>query len=248
MNTNQLPKRLKKEPLIEVLWQAQFETDSALGDVLTGILLAELKRTYPNIQLRRLPTADIPPVITRLDPNLRFEAKIALSVPDSPFVWQVGDQVITLNCRKPYVGWDQFKTSIESLTRIVENTELISLPKRHSLRYIDLLKDELANDLTKLRLTLKLGDQEIKNRVAIRLEILSAQCIHILQIATDTPVRVEQDRLIGTVIDLETLPKEGPNSWDTLRQQLDLLHVSSNELFFRQVLTEETIKKLEPEY
>ncbi len=248
MNKNQIPKRLKKEPLIEVLWQAQFDTAFPIGDVLAGILLAELRKTYANIQLRRLPAADIPPVITQVDPNLRFAAKIALNEPKSSFVWQVGDQVITLNCRKPYVGWDRFKVSIQSLTGIVEDTRLIPLPKRHSLRYIDLLEGELADDLTKLRLTLKLGDREIRNRVAMRLEIPNAQCIHILHIVTGAQVRVGQDSLIGTVIDLETLSTEGPNSWDTLRGQLDLLHASSNKLFFSQILTEETINQLEPEY
>jgi hypothetical protein len=41
---------------------------------------------------------------------------------------------------------------------------------------------------------------------------------------------------------------ETPDNWDTLRGQLDLLHDHSKQLFFRQILTEETIQKLDPEY
>jgi uncharacterized protein (TIGR04255 family) len=79
------------------------------------------------------------------------------------FIWQVGDRVIVLNCRKPYVGWDRFKETVAALPRISESNQLIPRP---SLRYIDLLRDELAADLAALKLTLKLGDREIKNNAA----------------------------------------------------------------------------------
>jgi hypothetical protein len=71
--------------------------------------------------------------------------------------------VIALNCRKPYVGWDRFKKAVAALTRIIESNQLIPRP---SLRYIDLLRDELAADLATLKLTLKLGGREIKNNAA----------------------------------------------------------------------------------
>lgn len=38
-----MPKRLLKEPLIEVIWQAQFD-DTNAGDLLPGVLFTELKK------------------------------------------------------------------------------------------------------------------------------------------------------------------------------------------------------------
>jgi len=245
---NSLPKRLKKEPLIEVIWQVQFDDSQGVGNVLPGILFNELRKGGRNLKLYRLPSADIPASIAQIDPNLRFAPKMLMEELGGAFIWQVGDRVIALNCRKPYVGWDRFKETVVALTRIIESNQLIPRPQRHSLRYIDLLRDELAADLAALKLTLKLGDREIKNRVQMRLEIPDAQCVHVIQIATAAQANLGGEQLTGTIIDLETLPVEMPDNWDTLRGQLDLLHDHSKQLFFRQILTEETIQKLDPEY
>lgn len=245
---NPLPKRLKKEPLIEAIWQAQFEGMEGIGEVLPGILFTELKKNHPSLQLKRLPTADIPAPIAQVDPNLRFMAKVLMEEVEAPFIWQVGDRIVTLNCRKPYVGWDKFKEAVLALTEIVENSGLIPTPQRHSLRYIDLLRDELATDLGTLRLKLKLGDHEIRDRVQMRLEIPDAECLHVVQLATGMRANLPEGSITGTIIDLETLPKGPPGDWDTVRAQLDWLHERSKTLFFRQILTDETIQKLEPEY
>lgn len=245
---NPLPKRLKKEPLIEAIWQAQFEGEQGIGDVLPGILFTALKKRHSALQLRRLPSADIPAPIAQMDPNLRFAAKMLMEEPGGSFIWQVGDRVITLNCRKPYTGWGRFKETVVALTQIVENSGLIPNPLRHSLRYIDLLKDELGADLAPLRLALKLGDHEIRDRVQMRLEIPDAECLHVVQIATAAQANLAGEQMTGSIIDLETLPAKTPGNWETLRAQLDLLHDHSKELFFRQILTIETIWKLEPEY
>ncbi|MBU2802683.1 MAG: TIGR04255 family protein [Acidithiobacillus caldus] len=245
---NPLPRRLKKEPLIEAIWQAQFEGEQGIGDVLPGILFTALKKSHSTLQLRRLPSADIPAPIAQIDPNLRFAPKMLMEEPGGSFIWQVGDRVITLNCRKPYTGWASFKEAIVDLTQIVENSGLIPNPQRHSLRYIDLLQDELATDLTALRLALKLGDREIRDRVQMRLELPDAECLHVVQIATAAQANLAGEQMTGSIIDLETLPANTPGNWDNLRAQLDLLHDHSKALFFRQILTIETIRKLEPEY
>lgn len=243
-----LPRRLKKEPLIEVVWQAQFEGEPGIGDLLPGVVFTELKKSYSNLRLRRLPVADIPAPIAQVDPNLRFAPKMLMEDPNGLLIWQVGDRVITLNCRKPYVGWVRFKEAVLHLTQLIESCGFIPNPQRHSLRYIDLLQAELAADLAPLRLAMKLGDHPIKDRVQMRLEITDADCLHVVQIATAVQVNLPGEQATGTIIDLETLPSSAPGDWDALRAQLDALHERSKELFFRQILTEETIQKLEPEY
>lgn len=243
-----LPKRLKKEPLIEVVWQVQFQAEQGIGDLLPGVLFTELKKNHPTLQLRRLPSADIPAPIAQIDPNLRFAPKMLIEEPGGSLIWQVGDRVITLNCRKPYVGWGRFKEAVLALTQLVENSGLIANPQHHSLRYVDLLQAELATDLAALRLALKLGDHPIKGHVQMRLEMPDADSLHVVQIATDVHVNLPGEQATGTIIDLETLPSNAPGDWDSLRAQLDALHNRSKELFFRQILTEEAIQKLEPEY
>lgn len=245
---NALPKRLRKEPIIEAIWQAQFDSGQGIGDVLPGILFTELRRSHPALQLRRLPSADIPAAIAQIDPNLQFTPKMLLEEPGGSFIWQVGDRVITLNCRRPYVGWARFKDAVEALSRIVEGSTLIAHLQRHSLRYIDLLNEELADDLSVLRVALKVGDRTISDRVQLRVEIPEDDYLHVVQIATAAQVNLSGSQLKGTIVDLETLPANPTGDWSSVRAQLDELHDRSKAMFFRQILTEESVAKLDPEY
>lgn len=245
---NPMPKRLRKEPIIEAIWQAQFDSNQGVGDVLPGILFTELRKSHPGLQLRRLPSADIPAAIAQVDPNLRFTPKILMEEPGGSFIWQVGDRVITLNCRRPYVGWAQFKDAALALSKIVESSGLVAQPQRHSLRYIDLLTDDLADDLSVLRVAMNVGDLAIRSRVQMRVEIPDADCLHVVQIATGAQVNLSGSQMTGTVVDLETSPANPTSDWSAIRAQLDVLHDLSKALFFRQILTEESVLKLDPEY
>ncbi len=245
---NALPKRLRKEPLIEAIWQAQFDGGQGIGDVLPGILFTELRKSHPALQLRRLPAADVPAAIAQIDPNLRFTPKMLMEAPGGSFIWQVGDRVITLNCRRPYVGWARFKDAVEALSRIVEGSSLIARLQRHSLRYIDLLTEELANDLSVLRVAMSVGDRTIRDRVQMRVEIPEADYLHVVQIATAAQVNLSGSQLTGTIVDMETFQANPTGDWSSVRAQLDELHDRSKSLFFRQILTEESIVKLDPEY
>ncbi len=55
---NNIPVRLKKEPLLEAVWESRFSlTKSSIGDLLPGMLFKALPGKYGNIV--RLPVADI---------------------------------------------------------------------------------------------------------------------------------------------------------------------------------------------
>ncbi len=248
----QIPKRLGKEPLIEAIWQVQFEPapEQPVGDLLPGILYAALKGKNPQLQFHRLPPADIPDAVAQFDPNLRFAAKYRMEEPNSPFIFQVGERVVTLNCKAPYAGWDSFKEKILELTEAVEGSGLIPQLKNHSLRYIDFLLPEYAPDLTALEISLKFGNYAVQtNPLQMRLELPNGDCTHVVQIASPVEVHLMDGSKMGMIVDLETfIPSENPIAWDSVRTQIEKLHDSSKDLFFKQILTKETIDLLDPEY
>lgn len=248
---NPIPKRLNKEPLIEAIWQAQFEPKEGLpvGDLLPGILYSALKLDYPNLQLHRLPTADIPAPVVQLDPNLRFTAKYRMEEPGSPFLFQVGDRIVTMNCRKPYAGWSVFKERILKLLDVIENSGLVPVPGRHSLRYIDLLTLDAPPDLKALQVQFQVGQWSLQNRpLQMRVELPDEECNHVVQIATPAEANLPEGRIKGTVIDLETLPSAPPGSWQDVRNQIDQVHDRSKAVFYQQLLTTDAIALMEPEY
>lgn len=248
---NQIPKHLKKEPLIEAIWQAQFEPKEGLpvGDLLPGILYSALKVDYPNLQLHRLPTADIPAPIAQFDPNLRFSAKYRMEEPGSPFLFQVGDRIVTMNCRKPYSGWSAFKERILKLVEVIESSGLVPTPMRHSLRYIDLLNLNPAPSLNALQVSFQIGKWSLESRpIQMRVEIPDGDCNHVIQIATPAEANLPEGKLQGSVIDLETSSSAQPGSWQDVRAQIEQIHDRSKAVFYQQLLTADAIALMEPEY
>lgn len=115
--TDRIPKYLGKDPLIEASWQLIFEPapNLPIGDLLPGILFTTFQSRTADLQLHRLPLADIPAPVAVLDPNLRHAAKYRIEAEKSSFLFHVGDRVVTINCRRPYVGWESFKPEIIGL-------------------------------------------------------------------------------------------------------------------------------------
>lgn len=245
---NIVPKRLKKEPLIEVIWQVQFEGNGA-GDALPGILYDRLRKNYVDIRLQRLPAADIPAAVAQTDPNLLFAAKVRLESADTPFLWQIGERVATLNCRKPYVGWKAFKDEILDLMQTLESSGLVSKPHGHSLRYINLMTIAEPPDLSPLQMNMQLGEYSVKKLpLKTRLELPDGEYLHVVQIATPAQVQLPEGKRNGSVVDIETYATKIAESWAQAGEQLDTLHERSKRLFFEHLLTAEAIEVLEPEY
>lgn len=248
---DKIPTRLKQEPLIEAIWQVQFEPkdDLPVGDLLPGILYSALKADHPNLQLHRLPPADIPAPVAQVDPNLRFSAKYRMEEQGRPFLFQVGDRVVTMNCRKPYSGWSAFKERILKLVDVIKNSGLIPTPTRHSLRYIDFLTLEPPPNLSSLQLSVKLGKFDIQERpLQIRVELLDGTCIHVVQVATPAQVNFPEGMKEGSIVDLETFSTESLKSWNIIATQIDHMHDRSKILFFKNILTKQAIDQMEPEY
>ncbi|QLH49692.1 MAG: TIGR04255 family protein [Candidatus Accumulibacter cognatus] len=248
---NRIPKRLKKEPLIEAIWQVQFESAAGvpIGDLLPGVLFTALRSQHGGLQLERLPSADIPAQMAQFDPNLRHMAKYRMEDKNSPFIFQVGDRIITLNCRRPYAGWTEFKEKILALVKVVENSGLVPAPMRHSLRYIDLLTLEPAPSLSFLQMSMKMGAFDIQSRpMQTRVELLEGNCTHVVQIATPAQVQFPEGMKDGAIVDLETFPAESLKGWSEIATQIDHLHERSKALFFENILTDKAIELMEPEY
>lgn len=219
------------------------------GEILPGVLFTAFQSEQTKLRLVRLPTADIPSVVAQNDPNLRFAAKYRIEAPAWPFLFQVGDRVVTVNCRLPYVGWDDFKKRILQLIDVLENSGLIAEPQRHSLRYIDLITLEPPPSLSFLRMALKIGDHDVTALpLQMRVELPDDECRHVLQIVTPTKVRLPAGEQSGTLIDLDTQGELPERSLSTIRESLEPLHTASKKFFFQQVLTQEAIERMEPEY
>lgn len=243
-----IPVRLKKEPLLEAIWEIRFSSDKpSVAELLPGMLFNSLPQKYGNIV--RLPAADIPAGIAEQDPNLRYVPKIRLENGNQAV--QVGEHVISLNDRRPYSGWSNFSKDILSLAAVLRHTGLIKTLERFSLKYIDLIELDPPADLGCLNLDLKLGEHRISTKpVHVRTEIKEDDLIHIVQVVSPAEVALpgHEKRWKGVLLDIDTIKLLSETQpWDDLERCLDDVHMSCKKMFFS-LLKPETVERLEPEY
>lgn len=245
---NKMPTRLKKEPLIEAVWEIRFTSAKpSVSDLLPGVVFKALPDKYSNIV--RLPSADIPALLVEHDPKFRYVPKIRLEGRNQAV--QIGERVVSLSCRRPYSGWKTFSDDIRTVIKIVRDTGLIDRLERFSLKYIDLIELDQLPSLSCLNLELKMGGYEINTRpVQLRTEIKEGDLIHIIQIVSSAEASIpgESGRVSGVLLDIDSIrPMKENESWSDVDNNLDDVHLSSKKMFF-DLLTPETTDNLEPEY
>lgn len=245
---NRIPVRLKKEPLLEAIWEIRFSGGkSPVADLLPGILFKSFPGKYDTAA--KLPTADIPTPVVEHDPNLRYAPKIRLEEGNQAV--QIGDRVVSLSCRRPYSGWDRFSNNIRKLAKAVQETGLVERLERFSLKYVDLIELEKPVGLAHLNLELKMGEYELAAKpVHLRTRIMENDLIHIIQIISPAEMSLPgvEGRLKGVLVDIDSIKlMTDDESWDALYRRLDDVHASCKKMFFS-ILKSETVNSLEPEY
>jgi len=244
----EIPVRLKKEPLIEAVWEIRFTSPKPpVADLLPGLVFKALPDQYPNVV--RLPAANIPAPIAEHDPKLRYVPKVRLEGENQAV--QIGEHVVSLSCRRPYSGWKRFSADIRALMQIVQDTRLINQLERFSLKYIDLIELNQPPSLDCLNVELKVGEYKINTRpVQLRTEIREEDLLHIIQIVSPAEVSIpgESERVRGVLLDIDSIrPMKQNESWSDVNDRLDSVHMSCKQMFFG-LLKAETIDNLEPEY
>lgn len=242
-----VPKRLKKEPLLEALWEIRFSSDTEqVADLLPGMIYKAMGAEYPKIE--RLPAANLPSSVLKHDETLRYVPTIRLE--GNPYSIQIGEHVVSLSCRRPYTGWKEFESKIMELAEMLKGTSLLNRLERFSLKYTDIIQLTEMPSLEPLQVVVKLGTLDLtKYPVHLRTELRENGFLHIIQIASPAKaVLLTREHFEGLLIDIDTIyQRETSELWLEFRDQLNRAHQLSKNLFFR-LLTKETITQLEPEY
>ena len=246
-NGKSVPKRLRKEPLLEAVWEIRFTSDrESVAELLPGLIYKAIDIEFPKIE--RLPVADLPSAIVQQDEKLRYVPTVRLE--GSPYSIQIGEHVVSLSCRLPYTGWGNFQPKIMELAEILKETSLVTRPERFSLKYIDIISLPVSPSLKPLRVVVKLGTHDLtSNHVQLRTELRENGFLHIVQIISSAQAVLSTgERFEGLLLDIDTICQREPGEfWSDFPPLLDQAHQLNKNLFFH-ILTEETINHLEPEY
>ena len=245
-----IPKKLKKDPLIEVLWELRFETEPNFAKIIPGILFSRLKNKYSNLVINKLPAESIPAEIKEIDPNLRYAPSLRIEVMDIPLIWQMGERVFTYNNKKPYLGWNRFVEEIKFLSGIFEEINLFKSIEKISLRYIDLIEKDIFHDLSDLKVSINIDKWEVKDeKISLLVEKFDGGFKNIIQVARPMDIVMDNRQISGTIIDIEVeLLERGILFNELINRNIDAMHYKAKEIFFDMILKDSIINKLEPEW
>lgn len=246
---NTLPKRLRKEPLLDALFECRFTAHFPVSSILPGILFSEFEGEK---QLERLPQSEIPEAIRNSDPNFKYIPLVRIRLQNYSFL--IGDCSMAVACNLPYKGWNDFKPTIIKIIGVLKKSGLVDKVIRYSTKYVDLIQsNDSADQVSLANLSLRIGSHNLtKESYQVRMEIPVEGFINIVQIISGTKVIMpDKSEREGVVIDIDTIKDTGGIPVEQLERDLDStlehIHRVCKDTFF-DCLTEQTLMRLEPEY
>ncbi|MGZ8195642.1 MAG: TIGR04255 family protein [Methylosarcina sp.] len=246
-----LPTRLRKEPLLDALFECRFTAHLPVSSILPGILFSEFEGEK---QLERLPQSEIPEAIRNSDPNFKYIPLVRIRLQNYSFL--IGDRSMAIACNLPYKGWNDFKSTIIRMIGVLKKSGLVDQVIRYSIKYVDLIQSSDPTDQVSLaNLSLRIGSHNLtKETYQARMDIPVEGFINIVQIISGAKVMMpNQSMREGVVIDIDTIKETetGGIPIEQLERELDSaleqIHRVSKETFF-DCLTKQTLMRLEPEY
>lgn len=242
-----LPTRLTSEPIVEVVSEVRFAADGDMAvNLLPGILHAQLG---PFDQQGKTFPVPFPAEMLAVDPTLAFRPQVFMSKGNR--IIQVGPRVASVALRAPYPGWAEFSAFIREVFDVVCVQSFINSFDWLSLKYLDVISFEGESPtLHWLDTNLSLGDNRIDQQAsAMRVEFVDGPVTTVVQITS--PVRANstsQPDKTGLLLDVDTIYRgQFPNFSSEYREVLEQLHERNKKQFFS-LLTEETKRRLGPEY
>lgn len=243
-----LPIKLAKEPLVDVIFELRFVSSLQASNILPGILFGALGAS----SIEDLPLKNLPFQIRSTNPEMRYMPILRLKWKE---YWiNVGDRSIGITCQMPYLGWSNYKPAILEVLDKIKDLLFIESIERYSMKYVDLIQaKDLEQQIKALNFSLKIGKHSLKKEVfQSRIEILEDGYTKMLQvISAATATLPDKSQCQGVVIDVD-IAKDVNNELlskflENISDKLDQIHAVNKSTFF-DLITDDTIKSLEPVY
>lgn len=244
-----LPKKLKKEPLVDAIFELRFSSKTPASSILPGILFSALPEEKV---IEPLPAAQLPKQLRDADPNLQYAPVVRLLWKE--FFILISDRSIAVACKIPYPGWSKFKDAIIPVIKVLGENSVMESIQRYSLKYVDLIpSNKLKEQGSLINFSASLGSHKLEKEVfQFRIEIPQDNYIHAIQIVSSAGLTLtDGTNKEGMVIDIDSICNVDNQRFDDFNkgfyEKLDKIH-HENKLLFIKCLTPETLEYLEPTY
>lgn len=239
----QIPKKLNKCPLVDVIFEMRFNP-IVPQEVVFPMIYNQISGDFGPIEA--LPASQIPLHVRNNDPTLEFVPLFRLrSRQNQNHIIQIGTKVVSWSSSPVYSGWEDFKKYLESGLSKVISSGAFSYITRIGFRAINFFENE--NIFKNLRLKILLGDEEIPyNQTMLRTEMVNNDFISTVQIMNDANVHLLASRKKGSLIDIDTSFMLNSIDLKVAEEKIGKAHSIEKEVFFS-LLRPELLESLEPE-
>jgi uncharacterized protein (TIGR04255 family) len=228
----QLPKKLRKDAIIEALVQLQFETDEA-PEIVIGRLTDNPK--WVSFKRTRTAFAELPSMIRLSDPNLRFQPHFDLR--EERWNVKVGTNVVSLHVLDEYCGWGVFRPAIaETVNFLFSRISKLSV-RRIGLRYINNLNatDHQIGAVSDLNLELRVAGAPLTEHVNLNYRRTLETGQAMVRIASPDIVEGPKRQDMTAYVDVDVFTHDAFNASDpaTVIRWIEDAHTAEKTEFFR---------------
>lgn len=252
MNIDRLPIKLAKEPLLDVVFECRFlsDSESSVTHILPSLFITKSK--YKLAKILKLSNSDIPEEVRNKDLNLRYLPLVKVELENYDYF--IGDNSYSISCKLPYKGWKHFKEEILSSLEALEESGVTKYVESYHMKYVDFLKAESIEEQFKLvDVSVKIKQVELYNEaynLAIRRD--KPSCTNIIKVILGAEAIIDgnEHHVRGIAIDIDTIKKVEcnlENMKSEIDESLELMHKEGKKEFFN-LLKSETLSNLEPLY
>ena len=236
-----LPKKINPCPIVEAIFEVRFKP-SFPENAVFGILYKQFGDEQLNFV--ELPILQLPPVLKKTNPSLHYSPHYKAQKDN--FVLQIGPRAVSISNVEEYKGWSAFSKKIYEVYSQVEVSKVIDSIERLGLRYISVL--EGTNIFEDSNFSISLKEKPINRKTDITTEVSVNKAVCTLRVTSDAEVSVgaQKKKVFGSVIDIDTVVDL--SDFEGVQQATEHAHNVEKEIFFSEILKEEFIETLNPEY
>jgi uncharacterized protein (TIGR04255 family) len=238
-----LPKKLKDDSITEALVEIRFASPE-LDEVVVG-RLSEFSG-WDAFSKQRMPAADIPLPIRKMDVALRLQPLLELSAADRTRRVRIGSETMSYHVLGRYVGWTEFSKEVFTVTEHFFKVMKGVTAERLGLRYINTLTKARHNivEVSDLRLHVRIDEHDVGAPLNVNFT-QQASDHHLVTTRVATPEfvqgAIEKDATL--FVDVDVFSPDGFSCSDapTTMKWVERAHVIEKDSFFR-LFPEKTVE------
>lgn len=241
----ELPVKIDPCPITEAILEIRFESDFPV-DAIFGIVYGSY--AGDEIEIEKLPISQFPDEILLKEPD--FIYKPHYHIKKQNFTFGVGPKMFSIVNVDKYSGWATFSERIYDTFYRMEQLKVVKKITRMALRYVNVFREIDIFERSTLAMLLN-NKPFVSDQLNIVAQVPGENCLNRLKMVNNAKItiRTKQDTFQGSLIDIDTESTNYPDtlSDDSIKENVESLHVEEKKLFFN-LLEPDFLETMHPEY